>query len=73
MSLSNQVEVLEQDLIESETNYKVLEKEMENLEQELANTIQSLTWWVQFESWLAKTYPNAMKEYSAIKDIERSV
>lgn len=73
MSISNQVEVLEQDLIESETNYKILEREMSDLEDELANLRNDLSWYGKFEIWLSKVYPNAHKEYQAIIDIEKGV
>jgi chaperonin cofactor prefoldin len=74
MSLSDDmIDQLQSDLQESENNYKMLERECEEMDSEIEYLKNELQYCLDFQQWLAKVYPNAEKEYSCIRDIERSV
>ena len=71
MSLDN--EQLEADLTEALTHSKMLERECEQMEYEIECLRSDLKNCLDFNIWLANVYPNAEREYNAVKDVERSV
>jgi predicted RNase H-like nuclease (RuvC/YqgF family) len=67
------VEILQQNLEESENNYRILERECEEMDSEIEYLTNELDYLRKFKAWLLEVYPMAEVEFNSIEDIERSV
>jgi ABC-type transporter MlaC component len=71
--LDEDIEQMFSDLQESQAHCKMLERELDDVERECEGFVNELAYWNKFEKWLEQVYPNAITEFNAICDIERSV